>query len=100
MTDISTLVERWREEAVHVAPLGSKSGDARWNAAQSLREAATALTALHAENEVLWAALEEQRFQYLWRGDGMNTEQARIHARAWVVEGRAARAALKETTDG
>ncbi len=40
--------------------------------------------------EALQAALEEWVFLYKWRADGMNVEQARIHAEAYMDEVRAA----------
>lgn len=39
--DVSALVERLEADATVVAPLGQSSGDGRWSAAVSLREAAS-----------------------------------------------------------
>ena len=39
--------------------------------------------------KALEGALEEWVFLFRWKVDGMNIEQARIHARAFVTEGRA-----------
>jgi len=50
------------------------------------------IEALTAENERLREALEEWVFRYAWKAEGMNTEQARIHAKAFM-----ARAALGDT---
>ncbi len=44
---------------------------------------------LRAEVEALREALEEYVFLYAWKAEGMHTEQARIHAKAFM-----ARAAL------
>lgn len=50
---VNSIVERLQENAVYVAPLGSASGDARWTAAQALREAATIISELQAERDNL-----------------------------------------------
>lgn len=52
--------------------------------------AADRIEALEAENERLREALEEWVFRYAWKAEGMNTEQACIHAKAFM-----ARAALE-----
>jgi hypothetical protein len=61
-----------------------------------ITELADRIEAQAAEIERLREALEEWVFLYAWRADGMNTEQARIKAKAFISE-EYARAALGET---
>lgn len=47
-----------------------------------------ARTEMERENAALWEALEHWVFQYRWQVDGMKVEQARIHARSFINEGK------------
>jgi vacuolar-type H+-ATPase subunit E/Vma4 len=66
------------------------NGVTQWEAKEIIREKNARIEALTAENERMREALEEWVFRYAWKAEGMNTEQARIHAKAFM-----ARAALE-----
>jgi len=69
------------------------------NYCPSCKGYADRIAALEAENARLREALEEWVFRYNWRVDGMNVEQARIHARVFVQTGIGALKAWREVTD-
>jgi len=60
--DPHSVVERLELHAVCIAPLGSKSGEERWEAAQALREAATIISELQAERDRI------ERNRDMWKG--------------------------------
>lgn len=60
--DPHSIVERLELHAVCIAPLGSKSGEERWEAARALREAATIISDLQAERDRI------ERNRDMWKG--------------------------------
>lgn len=59
--DVAKLVEKWRDVAAFVAPMGTRFGEVRRNAAECLRDAADALAALSRRNAELEAEVEALR---------------------------------------
>lgn len=57
--DVSALVERLEADATVVAPLGQSSGDGRWAAAVSLREAASLIQSQATESAADKARIAE-----------------------------------------
>ena len=102
MTDTRNLIERLRAmaprdcEPCALRFIAETGEDAAKMANADINEAADALSRLTDERDRLWEALRHWRFFVYWRVDGMNIEQARIHADAWITEMKAqeARAAI------
>jgi hypothetical protein len=97
MTDTTDLKEALLNLATRISNSATEPAHASIaiKAADALDARDRTIERLEAENNQLWFAYEELRFQIYWRVDGMNTEQALVHAKARTTE---ARAALKGQT--
>jgi hypothetical protein len=84
MTPEQEAMEVWRD-ALNAARGPGPDFDTADQAAASV-----ILAAFEKREAELREALEEWIFRYYWRAEGMNVEQARIHARTLLADHRSA----------